>query len=59
MNKVHAIKALWGSTSKVIIIRARNAQAALDKAFKLKECEGVQDLIYLEERGDEWRDRAI
>lgn len=56
---IHAIKALWGSTSKVILIRARNAQAALDRAVKLKECEGVQELIYLESRGDEWRDRAI
>lgn len=57
--KIHVIKACFGSTSKTLLIRARNPQAALDKAFKLKECAGVSDLVYLGLRDDEWRNCAI
>lgn len=45
--KIHVVKALWRSTAKTLLIKARNAQDALDKAFKDKSCEGAIEFQHL------------
>jgi hypothetical protein len=50
---IYVIKALWRSTSKTLLIRAKNPQQALTKAGKLKECIDVLSMEWVDTRPDD------
>lgn len=56
--RIHVIKALFRSTSKVLLIRATTPERALVKAQRLKECVDVLDFFWMDSRPDD-RQRGI